>query len=180
MNAIDSSVELFIAPLRTEHLDVAMLMITTLFSTWTVIALLTILVILAYYCAECRYNALTICGAVLLSSATAESIKLLVQRERPIAIDIAYGIEQTYSFPSGHSAVAAAFFCAWGLLFWRNIKHPVIRPLIACGVAVSMICIALSRVYLRVHYTTDVLAGMCVGILCAYIAVAVKTYYNKR
>lgn len=179
MNSIDASVEYFLASYRSEQIDVLMFTITTLFSTWTVVAIIVILLIFAAYCLECRSNALTISGAIILSAGLADIVKRLVQRERPLAIDIAYGIEQTFSFPSGHSAVAAAFFCAWGLLFWRHIKHPVLRPAIACGVAVAMILIALSRIYLRVHYATDVLAGMCLGILSAYIAVRVKTYYNK-
>ncbi len=180
IQSIDSSVEYFIAPLRTAQLDVAMLMITTLFSVWTVCTLIATLLLLAWYCLPCRQNALTIVGAVTLSSILAETSKLIFMRTRPEAIDIAYGLEMSFSFPSGHSAVAAAFFSCWGLLFWRRIKNPVIRATIACGAALAMILIAVSRLYLRVHFATDVLAGMCIGVLAACIAVAVKTYYNKK
>lgn len=180
INLIDGSVEHFIAPVRTEYLDVTMLMITTLFSTWTVIAIWVALIGLALYCAVCRQNALTIIGAMGISVLFSESIKQLFMRERPVAIDIAYGLETSFSFPSGHSAIAAAFFACWGLLFWRRIKNPVLRACIAYGAALAMILIAWSRVYLRVHYATDVLAGMCIGVAAAFIAVSLKSYYNKR
>jgi undecaprenyl-diphosphatase len=180
ISAIDRSVELFIAPLRTEYLDLAMLMITTLFSMWTVIAIIIMLLILAWYCSECRANALTMIFSILLSVLTVEALRPIFERARPVAIDIAYGIETAYSFPSGHSAVAASFFTCWGLLFWRQIHNQTIRAIIAGAAAFAMVLIAFSRVYLRVHFATDVLGGMLIGILAAYIAVAAKTYYNKK
>lgn len=180
ITAIDASIEQFIAPLRTDGLDIAMLMITSVFSVWTVVAMIIILLGLAWYCAECRSNAITIVGSILIGVLMVETLRPLFERARPIAIDIAYGLETSYSFPSGHSAAAASFFTCWGLLFWRRIKNPVLRAIIACGAAFAMILIALSRVYLRVHFATDVLGGMIIGVCAACIAVSIKTYYNRQ
>jgi undecaprenyl-diphosphatase len=180
ISAIDASVEQFIAPLRTEYLDLAMFMITTIFSMWTVVAIIIMLLMLAWSCKECRANALTMIFSMVLSVLAVESLRPIFERARPVAIDIAYGIETAYSFPSGHSAVAASFFTCWGLLFWRQIHNQTVRAIIAGAAACAMLLIAWSRVYLRVHYATDVLAGMLIGICAAYIAVAAKTYYNKK
>lgn len=180
IHAIDSSVEQFLTPLRGETLDVAMLIITSVFSVWTVVSIILILLVLAWYCAACRENALTIIGSILIGVLLVETLRPIFERARPIAIDIAYGLETSYSFPSGHSAAAASFFTCWGLLFWRRIKNPVLRACIACGAACAMILIAFSRVYLRVHFATDVLGGILIGVCAACIAVSVKTYYNKK
>ncbi len=180
ITAIDTSVEHFIAPMRTETLDVAMLLITSVFSIWTVVIIIIMLLGTAWYCSECRDNALTIIGSILTGVLMVESLRPLFERARPIAIDIAYGLETSYSFPSGHSAAAASFFTCWGLLFWRRIKNPVIRACIAAGAMCAMVLIALSRVYLRVHFATDVLGGILIGMCAACIAVAAKTYYNRR
>jgi undecaprenyl-diphosphatase len=180
IHAIDISVEQFIAPLRGETLDIVMLIITSVFSVWTVVSIIFILLVLAWYCSVCRENALTIIGSILLAVLFVETLRPLFERARPIAIDIAYGLETSYSFPSGHSAAAASFFTCWGLLFWRRITNPFLRALIACGAACAMMLIALSRVYLRVHFTTDVLGGILVGVCAACIAVSIKTCYNKK
>ena len=78
-------------------------------------------------------------------------LKLIVQRPRPDGFRL---VEETgYSFPSGHSMVAMAFF---GLLM-RTIWC------IAFGLVIVMV--GVSRIYLGVHYASDVIAGFCVSLV---------------
>ncbi|MFM2415190.1 MAG: hypothetical protein RI911_883, partial [Candidatus Parcubacteria bacterium] len=161
ITAIDASTELFISSFRSETLDTVMLAVTSLFSTPTVLTVLALLCALAILCRECRSNALTISGAIVLSFLVSESVKLFFMRVRPEAIPAAFGLEHTFSFPSSHSAIAAALFCAWGLIFWKQIrKDPVLKSLLAISIMAAMSLIAFSRAYLRVHYATDAIAGM--------------------
>lgn len=92
-------------------------------------------------------------------------IKNIVARTRPYeaiqAIRPLVALPIDYSFPSGHSA--ASFACAWVML--RKLPHKYGIP-----AAVLAICIALSRLYVGVHYPSDVLAGIVSGIVFSYIA----------
>lgn len=90
-------------------------------------------------------------------------LKNLFQRIRP-ADPLVPGITN-YSFPSGHAMMSVAFY---GWLIWLLIqgmeKGPLRKGLIFLLVSL-ILTIGFSRVYLRVHYPSDVIAGYCIGIL---------------
>ena len=69
---------------------------------------------------------------------------------------------QAFSFPSGHAMVAAAFYLFLAYVAWR-VLPPVTRGLCAAGLVFVVLCVGLSRLYLGVHYATDVLAGFIAG-----------------
>jgi undecaprenyl-diphosphatase len=97
-------------------------------------------------------------GANLL----AEGTKLIFARPRPLA----WFVEQptNFSFPSGHSLMSLCFFtCVAGMLAWgrQNAAHRLASLAIAVTGALA---VGLSRVYLGVHYPTDVLGGYALGL----------------
>jgi membrane-associated phospholipid phosphatase len=110
---------------------------------------------------------LPIAGAVLLAPAASlmlfTLIKLAYRRQRPAGG--ARRGERTFSFPSGHSAASAAVFGTLAYVLWRedmlDDEFAVALALIPATV------IGASRVYLDVHYATDVLGGWAVGGLVA-------------
>ena len=95
-------------------------------------------------------------------------LKLIVDRERP---DVVHLVQASgSSFPSGHSATAAAAWCAFALVIARHWSRR--GRAIAAGVAaVVAVSVAASRALLGVHWLTDVVAGLMVGwgwfLLCA-------------
>jgi undecaprenyl-diphosphatase len=95
-------------------------------------------------------------------------LKLIVERERP---DVVHLVSATSSsFPSGHSATAAAAWCAFALVITRHDGRR--RRAVAAAVAAIVTgAVAASRALLGVHWLTDVLAGVTVGwtwfLLCA-------------
>lgn len=102
-------------------------------------------------------------------------LKNLIARTRPFDINTAVELivkrPKDYSFPSGHTA---ASFAAIGALFWSGQKKLGIAAL------VLGILIAFSRLYLYVHFPTDILGGIAIGLLagfCGYICV--KMYEKK-
>lgn len=74
--------------------------------------------------------------------------------------------EKDFSFPSGHTAAAFAYCTVMFLLFRRKYRLSWILPLISVSVMIS-------RVYLMVHFASDVVAGMIIGIACACISYGV-------
>ncbi len=109
---------------------------------------------------------LTVFAAVFLSSACSTVLKELFDRDRPPLADpdfeAAVGVPGSASFPSGHATTAFAAAAALALLV-PSARRPAL--LLACGVA-------LSRVYLGVHYALDVVAGAALGVAVAFLVVS--------
>lgn len=103
------------------------------------------------------------------------AIKNLVARVRPYELiqDLELIIERQhdFSFPSGHAS--NAFACAWVIFRLAPKKYGV--PALALA-----ILIALSRIYVGVHYPTDILGGAAIGILCACAALWLARRLEKR
>ncbi|MEW6446837.1 MAG: phosphatase PAP2 family protein [Bacillota bacterium] len=97
-------------------------------------------------------------GAFLLETA----LKEIFRRPRPPITHLieAYG----YSFPSGHATVTAALFLVLSYLWYRHTRNRF-RYIGPAAAALLILLIGVSRVYLGVHYPSDVLAGFAVGIL---------------
>ncbi|MEE8885824.1 MAG: phosphatase PAP2 family protein [Eubacteriales bacterium] len=91
-------------------------------------------------------------------------MKNLFQRVRPCDVNTSVQLlvsrPTDYSFPSGHTSIS--FAAASGLCFSGSLKKWRIPVLTLAGL------IAFSRLYLYVHYPTDVLAGVVVGVFCAW------------
>jgi len=95
-------------------------------------------------------------------------LKEIVQRPRPAGFSLVS--ESGYSFPSGHSMISMAFYglCAW--MVWRYERDRLLRYLCCLSFAALIALIGMSRIYLGVHYASDVLAGFCVSLawICVY------------
>ena len=75
------------------------------------------------------------------------------------------------SFPSGHSMVAASFYGLLIYLVWHNVKDKTLRNTLIVFLAIFVFFIGFSRIYLRVHYATDVMAGFAAGFLWVVIGI---------
>lgn len=101
-------------------------------------------------------------------------IKNIVMRERPVGINLID--EGGYSFPSGHSMTSVA---AYGMIIYYLYKSKLNNILKYTGMTISIllsILIPISRVYLGVHFLSDILAGACISIIWLMI----YTEYIKR
>ncbi len=101
----------------------------------------------------------TLIGAALLDG----GLKLFFGRDRPVAFFDHYPSPTTFSFPSGHALFAMAFFGGIAVLLRPRLRQPALR--IAAGlVAIALILlIGFSRIYLGVHYPSDVVGGFAAG-----------------
>jgi membrane-associated phospholipid phosphatase len=103
--------------------------------------------------------ALSVPACVLLN----EVLKYLFHRPRP-ALEHPLVKLQTYSFPSGHAVAATVFYGFAAILLWSFVGSKVWRAVIGSVIVVVILMVSFSRVYLGVHYLTDVLAGMVEGV----------------
>lgn len=98
-------------------------------------------------------------------------LKFLFQRKRPLSplLKAVRGL----SFPSGHSIMAVAFYGLLIYILWNTIDINWLKYSIAVLLGFLILLIGYSRVYLRVHYASDVLAGFIIGFLWLWISISV-------
>ena len=109
-------------------------------------------------------------------------LKLIFQRDRPITPLLKAA--QGYSFPSGHALMSITFYGLLIFLVWVNVKNNWIKWILTILLALLIIFIGVSRVYLRVHYSSDVLAGFCVGLMWLLLSLwllrKIETYSRQK
>ena len=106
-------------------------------------------------------------------------LKFIIQRPRPDGFRLATA--SGFSFPSGHSMAAMAFFGLLAWLVWKYEADRRLRCLYATGFALVIVMIGVSRIYLGVHYASDVLGGFCLSMawLAVYTRVAVPLFIGE-
>lgn len=103
------------------------------------------------------------CGLNLVLAALLNVVlKAIVQRPRPEGFRLA--VEGGFSFPSGHSMAACAFFGLIIWLVWRYERAPRRRLLLTAVFSLVILMVGVSRIYLGVHYASDVVAGFCASL----------------
>jgi membrane-associated phospholipid phosphatase len=146
--------------------------LTTFFSLVTELGGTTLLVAVAVLAAAClaRLGRRRDAALVLVALAGAEvltwSLKALFQRERP-TFDDPLATESSFSYPSGHALVSVAVYGALAYVLLAGGSRPRGRAVVAGCAALVVLAVGFSRLYLGVHYLSDVLAGYAVG--CAWL-----------
>jgi undecaprenyl-diphosphatase len=102
----------------------------------------------------------TLAGAGLLNGL----LKVSFARVRPEAL-FDYPLPPSPSFPSGHALYAASVFGGLAALLTARLKHRALRVAVWSGATALVLLVGLSRIYLGVHYPSDVLAGFAVGLI---------------
>jgi undecaprenyl-diphosphatase len=108
--------------------------------------------------------AASLLGGMLLSS----GLKDLVGRPRPDVVTHLAAVS-SMSFPSGHSMMSAIVYPTLGVILARAATRPLLKTYAIAVALALMALIGFSRVYLGVHYATDVIAGWCVGLSWALV-----------
>lgn len=156
--------------IRTPWLDQSMVVITRLGDFSTQFAVSFILCALLFLFRQ--FQALLFASGTLLAVAISNYLfKHFFERIRPAVL-----LEplQSFSFPSGHSASGFAFFLVLGVLASRQ-QHQRWRVLWLLAALIPATSIALSRIYLTVHWPTDILAGaLLASVICSISLVVIQ------
>ena len=102
-------------------------------------------------------------------------IKHIVRRPRPNVLRLVE--EDGYSFPSGHSMVSMAFYGIIIYLVYKNVTNKYLKWTLITLLSLLILSIGFSRIYVGVHYFTDVVGGFLLGL--AYLIIYINIY-NKR
>lgn len=115
-----------------------------------------------------RFHAWKILVVSVTGTIVLFSLKAILERERPIVplISKAHG----YSFPSGHSFSACLFFGMVAYFVYKTGLNKWVKWAIILTLILLVLAIGFSRVYLKVHYATDVIAGWLLGLMWLLLA----------
>jgi undecaprenyl-diphosphatase len=176
VNTFDETVRVFVLGFASESLTTLMRFVTMLGST-LFLGVLCFSVFAVFIIKNRKRAAVllmtTAVGAVILNFA----LKVSFGRVRPVPF-FDTPLPDSYSFPSGHALYAACFYGALAWLVNARIQNKSLRILI-WSLAVSLaLLIGLSRVYLGVHYPSDIIAGFAAAIV--WILTVILTDFTLR
>lgn len=103
-------------------------------------------------------------------------VKHIMRRDRPDVLRLVN--ESGYSFPSGHSMVSMALYGIIIYLIYKNVKNKYLKITFITLLSLLIVLIGLSRVYVGVHYVSDVLGGFILGLV--YLIIYIGLYNKKR
>ena len=148
-------------PLGSRSFEEAMRDVTALGGV-TVMVLVTVVGVLAFLMHGRRRHALMLAATVLLADVSSEGLKMLYHRARPDLVPHGSYVYSA-SFPSGHSTLSAATFLTLAMLIASLEPNRATKAMVYVLAMVLVLAIGVSRVYLGVHWPSDVLAGWCLG-----------------
>jgi membrane-associated phospholipid phosphatase len=117
----------------------------------------------------------SVTGGFLLNSL----LKLSFERPRP-ELWPPLVIEHTFSFPSGHTAMATAFYGGAAAVVFHLSRNRRLRLASFLAAAAIIVAVAVSRVYLGAHWATDVVAGLLVGLFWVTVCATGTEFFARR
>ena len=163
----------YITPARTRFMN-----FITFFGKHDALIPLNILLIGYFLYKKKRWFAIRITALALSSLLLKFILKLYFQRARP---DIPV-IEKVdgYSFPSGHALIGVVFYGLVIFVIWHEVKQKWLKILLTIFFVLFILLISFSRIYLRVHYASDVIAGIAVGFIWLVLSLNIIHRIEKK
>jgi undecaprenyl-diphosphatase len=165
-------------PIGSRSFEEAMRDVTALGGV-TVMALVTVVAVVAFLMHGRRRHALVLGATVLLADISSEALKRIYGRPRPDLVPHGSYVYSA-SFPSGHSTISAATFLTLAMLIASLEPKREVKALVYVLAMGMVLAIGFSRVYLGVHWPSDVLAGWCLGAAWGLGAWSVLRWLSKQ
>lgn len=164
-------------PIGPRWLETSVMDITAL-GGFAVLALVTLFAVGYLFALKRWSDAALLLVATIGGTAISEGLKVGFNRPRPDLV--AHIVETTsMSFPSGHAMLSAVTYLTLGALIARTQERNVLRGYILGAAILLTLLIGTSRIYLGVHWPTDVLGGWCLGAAWALLCWVAATWLTR-
>lgn len=155
---IENSVMSFMIGIRNNSLTKRMINITNIGSAYSLIVISLLLLIFI----KNKKIPLMIIYNLIGVFLTSQLFKIIFRRERPL--DVFLVTTNDYSFPSGHMMVSTAYIIVILYIIYKTLNNKLSKILISIFLIILVLLIGFSRMYLGVHYITDIISGLLLGI----------------
>ena len=167
----DQSAFLFLGSFIKESVTNVMEILSVIGNYQVMIAANLLLILYFLFIRKHKWYSIKIPAISLSSVLLMTVLKMLFNRQRPLIplLEQARGL----SFPSGHAMMSVTFFGLLIYFTYLHLKNPALKSIVISVMIILILSIGISRVYLRVHYASDVIAGFCMGVI--WLTIAIKT-----
>lgn len=175
IHLVDNAVHVFVVSIRTHGLTAFFTNITKLGDIRIILVLLVFLTIILSI--RKRSYIIPLWITVIVAEAVTFFGKILIHRPRPLGGLLT---ETDFSFPSGHATIAVAVY---GFIIFILLKQPFSphkKIAISLLSVMLILLIGFSRLYLGVHYFSDVIAGFAVGAFGLFVGIRLFNYFMKN
>ncbi|MCM3760801.1 phosphatase PAP2 family protein [Alkalihalobacillus oceani] len=158
---LDEALIHHVSTLEHPFLTAMLIALSYIGSTTPVVVISIVLLIVLYQCTKKKRDIIFFTVVSLCSVSLNVLLKSYFERERPTIITM---IEETgFSYPSAHAMAAFTLYGAVTFLFWRHLKKRKSRRLLLGAASCMILLMGFSRIYLGVHYPSDVIGGYLVS-----------------
>ena len=175
ISQLDVRSAFFAESIRSDFLTLFLKAITYLGEWWFVLGVAAIVTII-FFSKKNRVRAFILWLTVLGTTADTFILKRIIHRQRPF--DALFS-ENTFSFPSAHSALSIALYGFIAYFFWQNAKNKISKILILTTGIIFIALIGFSRLYLGAHYLSDVIGGYILGALWLALGIYILKYRRR-
>jgi len=169
-DVLDKTTSEFIATnIETDQLTKIMRAVTFFASAEFLIIAYILLVLWLWLIKRNNPFAMHVAAIAITSSLLRIFFKNIFQRVRPL--DPLIEPLKNYSYPSGHASLGFIMYGLLAWLVWRSPMRPIYKYILAGLLIFFSLLVGFSRIYLRIHHTSDVIAGFCQGL--AWLAISI-------
>ncbi len=175
ITTIDNTIGEFIISLRNDSLNNTMIIITNISGAYALVALSLLILIII----KKKRIPLLITINLIMVTIVSQIAKFIIKRPRPINISLVEPIG--YSYPSGHSMVSMAYFGFLLYLTYKKVNNKPLKYFLITILTLLIIAIGFSRIYLGVHYFSDVLGGYLLSLSYLFIFITLtKKFFGEK
>ena len=180
LSAADGPVRDWLLGLRSQTLTVVMIFLAVVFGP-VALPIIVLVVVAAWgFAAKHAWRPIVLASAMLTGVIISQIILQIVRRSRPPVDQMLFGIDHTFSFPSGHVLGACDFLLVGAFLIYsrRSNRRAAVFGFIGAGIGIVLA--ALSRLYLGYHWLSDALASISLSLVILGGVIALDTWRTAR
>jgi undecaprenyl-diphosphatase len=178
VGAMDRTIVLAVARMRMPWLTSTAIDVTALGST-TLVILFSAFTLVVLLVLRDRIGALQLLAASAGAGILTMVTKNVIERIRPEEAQRLI-VVSGFSYPSGHSLSTSALYLTIAIIAGHHVQHSGARAAVFLAVSAVLLMVGASRVYLGVHYATDVISGISLGAAWALVLAGFFTFVGHR